>query len=230
MFKDDISWALLVLILLLLLLVFFRSPYFTVWEIHIDQTTFFSPEEILDSVELPLGENIFMVHRAQLSRLILENPRVKRVEIMRRLPQTLCITIQEHRPLAYIYQDQMLFLLNREGVFMRREEVPGHFPLPYLYLQDSAVVGEKVGTAALEYISLLSYFSSAFLARLNEVQIFTDKLVLSFSKGGQVFLDLNISYEKASQLEVLYQELQDKKMLDYIDMRYKGNPVIKYEK
>lgn len=230
MYKKDINWALPLLILLVTLLAFFRSPYFYVYEIEKDESTYFPLEELLAGIDLPLGKNIFMVDRTRLSHLILENPRVKGVEIMRRLPQTLKFTIQEQRPLAYLYQDERLFLSGCQGVVIRKEEVPGGFSLPYYYSDKEITVGEKVPATFLQYIPLLSSFSPKFLAGLKELDCSAENMVLYFTAGGRALLDSNFSLQESSQLELLYLEMEEKKLLDYIDMRYKGNPVMKFIK
>lgn len=226
MFRDETLWSLLFFFLLLSLLVFLHSHHFYVEEILVSDILYFSEEELL-TVELPLGENLFKIHRTSLSRDLLLNPLVKTVEIVRRLPRTLFFKLEEQRPLAYIKEDESMFLIGCMGVVMRMEESPGYFSLPTVYGY-SLLADARVPPPVEEILPVLNNLSPSFLEEVDGIEILEDRITLYLSYGIKAFVGRDITTRQGEVLAVIYEELDTRRDVEYIDLRYGMHPVIKY--
>lgn len=227
MSKGEVYWSLYTLFLLSALLIFLHSSYFSVEVIFLYENQYFSEEELLEGLELPIGENIFKVSRTSLSKALLSNSKINKVKIERRLPGTLLVTVEEQRPLTYIEQEGSMHLIGCRGMVIRSEEPPGTFLLPTIYGQ-TILPEERLPERVEEVIPLLLYFSPSFLSEVEGIEIFEDRISLSLPERVQVFVDWELTVGQAQMLQIIYQEIEDKGSLEYIDMRFGINPVIKY--
>lgn len=227
MFKDEVSWFLFLLLVMISLLIFLSSNYFSIEGIILNETMYFTEEELLADTPLPIGENIFKVHRATLSQDLCNNPLVKKIEIRRRLPRTLLFTITEERPLAYLLFQGALYLLGCSGLIMGQEEPPGSFSLPLIYGYPPFEEG-KIPPSLEAIIPVLLNISPSFLQLVKEIQFLDDRFTFLLSQGVRLFVNMDLSKGQAQLMELIYEGQKHKNNLDYIDMRYGMNPVVKY--
>lgn len=91
--------------------------FFKVESIEITGTSRYSTDEVeRASRRGHVGDNLYLMDKnAVASRITQQLPYVETVQISRRLPKTLCISVTECRGLAAIEQDGRLWLISEGG-------------------------------------------------------------------------------------------------------------------
>lgn len=80
--------------------------FFKVESIEITGTSRYSTDEVERASGVHVGDNLYLMDKnAVASRITQQLPYVETVQISRRLPKTLCISVTECRGLAAIEQD-----------------------------------------------------------------------------------------------------------------------------
>lgn len=92
---------LLVLIFALSLLVVTRTSYFMVEEITVLGNNYISSEEIADRGGIHPGENIFTVRPGEIEKQLETHPLIAEVEVDRRFPGAITITVKERGLVGY---------------------------------------------------------------------------------------------------------------------------------
>lgn len=84
--------------------------------IEITGTSRYSTDEVERASGVHAGDNLYLMDKnAVASRITQQLPYVETVQISRRLPKTLCISVTECRGLAAIEQDGRLWLISEGG-------------------------------------------------------------------------------------------------------------------
>ena len=90
--------------------------FFKVESIEITGTSRYSTDEVERASGVHAGDNLYLMDKnAVASRITQQLPYVETVQISRRLPKTLCISVTECRGLAAIEQDGRLWLISEGG-------------------------------------------------------------------------------------------------------------------
>ena len=90
--------------------------FFKVESIEITGTSRYSTDEVERASGVHVGDNLYLMDKnAVASRITQQLPYVETVQISRRLPKTLCISVTECRGLAAIEQDGRLWLISEGG-------------------------------------------------------------------------------------------------------------------
>lgn len=79
----------------------FKSEYFNISNVKIENNSFVSAEEVTVLSEVN-GENIFLVNKNKLEGNIQKNPYVEGIDIKRKLPSTLIISVKEKKIMGMI--------------------------------------------------------------------------------------------------------------------------------
>jgi cell division septal protein FtsQ len=80
----------------------FYSPVYNVREIQVKGTRKIDPEEINKKASGCVGKNIFSLKLEKVKKMLLEDVRLKSVQVSRMLPRTLNIQLEEKRPVLWI--------------------------------------------------------------------------------------------------------------------------------
>lgn len=94
--------------------VFLRSSYFDISEFVITGNERVSKEQIL-ALASQESMNIFEYDLDKFRTLIEGYPWVKNAQVSRRLPSSIVISITERRPIAFIPQGEIAYLIDEEG-------------------------------------------------------------------------------------------------------------------
>ncbi len=78
----------------ILLILMFKSKYFNVSNVVVENNSFVTAEEVTVLSEVK-GENIFLVNKEKLKGNIQKNPYIEGIDIRRKLPSTLVIRVRE---------------------------------------------------------------------------------------------------------------------------------------
>ena len=95
---------------------FFSSNIFAVSEITVNHNTLKSDKNIIYESGIKVGENIFQYRTSKAKEAILsQNPYIVDVEISRKLPNKVIITVKEHAPVVAIKYNGQFLILDKNG-------------------------------------------------------------------------------------------------------------------
>ncbi len=211
---------------------FLQSSFFQVKEINVRGNKEFNTKEVVSLSGLSVGINIFKADLRQAESKVAAHPMVRTVQINRDFPARIIIEIKEREPAAVAFSGGNLVVISRDGYCLSRESSPGQANLPIITGAelDSPVPGKEIKgekmAAALAYlqampVNLRAVVSEINVSDLNNIRIYTlDKAEVRFGDT-----------ERIAEKITLYQEVIRQKYdnkIEYIDISYKGNPVIKF--
>lgn len=92
------------------------TPRFGVKTIEVDGTERLSREDVLAASRVELGQNLFLLQLDQIESHLVQSPWIRAAHVVRRLPQTLTISIEERAARAVALIAGKAFLMDDEGV------------------------------------------------------------------------------------------------------------------
>lgn len=107
------------------------SPVFALREIQFTGLVHESERELTRKSGLVPGENLFRADLPRAARALESQPWIAAVRIERRLPRTLLVTVEEHRPAALV-QAGPLYVLDDEGRLFKRAAPEDGLDLPVI--------------------------------------------------------------------------------------------------
>ena len=90
----------------------FKSNYFRIENIQIKNNKFIKKKNILDSLKLVYGKNIFFIKKKAITEPLKNIDFLKSVEVKKKYPNTIIIKVIETKPLAYLYKNKVKYLLD----------------------------------------------------------------------------------------------------------------------
>ncbi len=230
--KQNFIYLVLGLLLLILgLLAFSNSNFFQVDQLIIDGNKLLKEEYIIDYTDV-IAKNIFKIDRQELADKLLKLPQIKGVAIDRYLPNQLQIRINERRAVAIIGVDSSYQIIDKEGWILATTKNLSYWKLPLITGVEVLKEKRKVESSqafklAIDYLGLLA---TDTLEGITELNISKEKGVeLFLDDDGVVKLGKNFDINKKSEIfSTIYQDLKNKdRAVEYIDLRYKENVVVK---
>lgn len=189
-------------------------------------------EKVVSSLK---GVNLFAINNSEIAAKLLSYPTVKSVSIKRKYPATLVIEINERKPFLAIPQENQKLAVVAEDFTVIDLIEPGSLDLPVVVGLDGKNLkpGEKVAFTALEEIKLyLRAMTPEQKKLLKTFKYDPEEGVVGYTKNG-VKLILGDDQDIDQKLIIalgLFQELGNKgRKIAYINVSYKGAPVVKYE-
>ncbi len=162
---------------------FFENPDYELTRIGVRTDGTLNREQVLSAAELREGINIFSVNLARVREQLQQLPQVDEVEVVRKMPSEIDITITERKPIAWITTGTEMidpfagddgFLVDARGVLMREKKLlPEYLGLPVIVgcanetLDAGKVIESFEAKAALELLRLStrSFMQTRFQVR-----------------------------------------------------------------
>ncbi len=221
-----------IFILSLAAFIFLQSSFFKVQEIIVNGNKQFKKEEIVVLSGLQKGINMFKANLKLAESKVALHPAVKQVRISRDLPATVIISLTERKAVGLVAGHGSFIVMSEDGYYLSKVNNLGDINLPIItgIEPGSAGPGQKIADerlkAALDYLltmplNIRAAVSEINVSDLNNIRMFTiDKAEVRF--GDKERIDEKIRLYQ----EVINQKYQDR--IQYIDISYKGNPVIRF--
>lgn len=149
---------------------FFDNPDYRLSTIDVQTDGSLPREQILKTADLREGENIFRVNLAKVHDRLQQLPQVDEVQVVRKLPGEIDVTIVERRPIAWItsekdvadpFASDVAFLVDARGVLMKEKKLlPEYLGLPLISgctaesLEAGKIVQSLEAKSALELLRL----------------------------------------------------------------------------
>lgn len=116
--KGIIKWTTLLIALAISIIFFMMSPLFNVAEIEIQGCEKIAEDTIISLSQLKLGENIYQISNKQIKKNIKENSYIQQVDIKRKLPNKIIISIQERKPTYMLEYANSFAYINNQGYIL----------------------------------------------------------------------------------------------------------------
>jgi cell division protein FtsQ len=230
--------ALLLFILLVSIYLFFHSPIFNVSQIEVVGNDKVSQEEVLALSGLTPGINIFEFNEAACSKAIEANPLIKSAEIDRKFIKTIVIKINERQIWAMIpYGDSFLCVDDSGICFDKLNDPDDNVPIITMDQMPQVVnLGQAVNSQATDMVKQVWQ-----ALPVDEQKVISDfhyqnqdnTLTIYTIKGTEIlFGNLDRLDEKVQTFAQVIQlendmEAKGNDALEYVDIRFTGEPVLK---
>lgn len=231
--------ALLLLLVLICIYLFLHSSIFEISKIKVSNNHNVTQEEIVALAGISPGTNIFQLDQELSCRSVKMHPMVKDAQIIRHLPSTIEIKITERKSWAIIPYKDIFLLIDNEGVCIDKLNKLPRQNIPIITMDKLPVrvnLGQVVAPEAVKMISKV--WASLNADNKKNISQFhylnKDKSLLIFTLRGTEIrfgnlerLDEKAAYfSQAIAIENKFDK-EGKEVLDYVDLRFKGQPVVK---
>jgi cell division protein FtsQ len=231
--------GLFVFTLLLSTYLFIHSSIFNVDQIEVQGNDKVSREETMALSGLAPGINIFEMDEDLTSKAIEAHPMVRKAEVARQLPRKLVVKITERQIWAVIPYKGVFLCIDDSGVcFDKLNNTPiSNYPTITMdELPEYVNLGQAINKQATDMVrQLWQSMPDSDRQKISEFHYLNKENALKiYTIGGTEirFGDLERLEEKVNTLTQVIQiesdfKKQGKDVLEYIDMRFKGEPVVK---
>lgn len=117
--KKQIQRRRRVLLLLLISIVIISlclfTPFFNIQTVEVKGNEVIPAEQIIDSASVPVGHNIFRIHKKSIKKSVLRIPEIEIVKINRKLPSKIEINVKETKPFMYLPYETGFVITNENG-------------------------------------------------------------------------------------------------------------------
>jgi cell division protein FtsQ len=202
-----------------------QSELFRVSQVLVKGCDRLTEEEILRLSDVTAQDNLLSLDLKSIATSIEAHPWVHSVEVKRKLPDHLMITIKEHTPVALLNSDKM-YLVNKQGKIIDELSTQEPVSLPIITGIDPKNIINHQIQKAMELISMASKgartlgvnnISQIYIAKRDTLILYTadsgipfhfntENLSAQFSKAEKVLYQLYRSgkYKKVAKVELDY--------------------------
>lgn len=237
--KRPILFLIMLLVILVAFYFFLHSSLFLIDHISIVGNKVVSKQDILNMSGIETGKNIFDIDTQASARAIQIIPRIKEVKVTRHLPKDVKIEVLERQPFALIvYQDGFL-VIDDQGVCLEKTDNCGMANQPIITLEDISpriTEGQKVNPQSIKTIrEIMSALPPLLSEQIAEYHCSKEGQVLIYTlRGTEVrFGGLERLEEKVGlfeQVMKISEKAKTNQFIQYVDLRYTGQPVISYKR
>ncbi|MEG6616433.1 FtsQ-type POTRA domain-containing protein [Peptococcaceae bacterium 1198_IL3148] len=212
--------------------VLLQSPLFNVRNIQVVGRSEISQQELVKLSGIVLGTNIFKLDLKTGQEKISLLPAVKEVELTRKFPSTIIISITERQPVAFLPLNKSFIEIDNEGIYLRQGEInKKDIPIITGFTIDEVKPGQKVSDEKVDIaLMVIDQLPEKLVSQLSEIHIDQhNKIIIYTINGiqGRLGLPTEIAQKGDMFVQVLNQ-LDNGHMIDYIDITSFKTPVVKY--
>jgi len=236
--KKAIFWQsfFFVFVVLLAAYVLLQSPLFLIKNVDVRGNSLLTASEVARISGIVTDENIFKADLKTGVDRVKTLPLVKDVDIVRKYPGTVVITVQERVPVALVVVDGNFVELDHSGYYLRQGKA-GTTGLPVItgVPVESASPGRLVQGKGLDIaLKVVESIPAELCADLSEVHVAGDGCVTLYTLDG-VECRLGLPEELDSKGSYILQVLenlrnQNAQTIEYVDFSIISSPVVKYKK
>ncbi|HEX3015491.1 MAG TPA: FtsQ-type POTRA domain-containing protein [Desulfobacteria bacterium] len=210
-----------------------RSPMFNVQQVVVEGNRLVSEQDILDLANVGLGTNIFRVPTASIAQNVALHPLIKSVNVSRRLPSTLVISVTERQPVAMVPVQNGFVIVDEQGVFLQRSDTWPKNAVPIISgvkIPNNLDLGKQIQGASLqEGLKIVAGLPKQLYAQVGEVYAGNQDMLAMYTRDG-LEVRLGLAEDLNQKFSVLRQFLDDKDYQAYrtgfyVDLS-SGKPVI----
>jgi cell division protein FtsQ len=212
-----------------------RSSYFKVRGIEVLGNDLIRKEDLLKLGELKPDVSIWQVDLKATEDKLRSNPFLEKVTVTRKMPDGLCIMVEEKIPLAWLNFEGVFYCLDREGLVLPSK--PGRlYDLPVLSgkFEGGISVGSRADSPwvvrGLDFLKIMLEDRPEMLPRISEVVLGKQEgIQLTTHRGGiPIWIGEGRIGPKIRCLEAILDELEQGNIsqVEYIDLRFNSQVVV----
>ena len=216
----------------------FSSNFCNIEEVIIKGNDCLSEDEIFYKSGIQLGENIFKLDLKKSIDSLVQEPRIKEVEIKRVIPNKIIISLTERKAAVIVHIGEEHFSSTKEGIVLSKIDRPEEeFGLPLILgleineIKIGEIIEKPEFRTALESINsaeviLPKIFCQVEILSLDDFMIYNKDDTLKIRVNGpEVIINKeNLIREALEKIE------REELLVEYIDIRFKDSLVIKLKK
>lgn len=222
----------LVLVILIAGLLFIKSSYFTVGAVVVEGNHYVTVEDVYHIAEIPEKLNIFNLNAADIRARLLHDLRISEVDVSRKFPATIVISIKERKPMAYVAGSYGFLELDQQGVVLAVFKNIKKMNVPIItgIRLDDEYVSDKIENPGIKSILYyLSLLNEDVLNQISEVNAtFPEQINAYTTSSVHIRLGSSDRLSDKAKLtnDILYEIGNKKMMVEYLDLTY-ASPFIK---
>jgi len=238
-FANRLKLVLLILAALFSVHFILYNPFFGVTRIEVTGNARLSSEEIAARSGIIVGMNIFRIDTESVAQSIEVHPMVKHAVIDRHWDRTVTVTVTERQTWAVIPWGNTFLCIDEEGVcFDNTNDLPpGDYPIITLEnLPEPISLGQSLNSSATSLIRQI--WSGLTAEQRKNISEFhwadqSSSLHIYTVRGTEIrFGDMERLDEKLKSFDQIMEiesdmEAGGTEVLEYVDIRFKGEPIIK---
>ncbi len=237
--KRAIKRAIITTILLIAVLVTLclKLSYFNVATVKVINNSIVSSEEILNLANVNMGTNIFYIDFKNIRTNVLKNPYILKVEVKRKLPNTVIISVSERKAVFYGKLDNKYLVIDKNGVVLEERENISNMNLTSLegFNFQEAKLGKVLPSKDMRKINDIGLITELITLNSSNIEItsvnLSDELnIIVNCKDISVRLGGNNIKDRLNLALNIIENNNLKEQKGYIDVSFDGNPVIYIEK
>lgn len=162
--KGLIKWTILLSALVASIVFFMMSPLFNVTEIQVSGNEKIQTDTIISLSRITLGDNIYKTSSKEIQKNIKENSYIQEVNIKRKLPNKIAITIRERRATYMLEYANSFAYINNQGYILEISQEKLQVPIieGYTTNEEEIKVGSRLSDEDLERLeTILKILDSA---------------------------------------------------------------------
>lgn len=196
-----------------ILFIFMGTNFFEIKNITITGNNDLIKNDIVKYLYKLKGQSIFNISTNQLSADILNDVRVRDVEISRSFPDTLRIKINEKKPLGIMY-------INNQYIYIDENLNPFAY---YSEIKDKEIPIIFLGKNDEENVKLLlsNVSKSKIYPFISEIYAIKDGYTLTLLDGTDVYTDKDVETNKYDLGYKIYTKEKENKNLEYLELRFR---------
>jgi len=206
------------------------SPRFEVSSLIFDETAHVDDDRLRELLALEPGTNILALDLEELSARVAAEPWVKRAEVVRQLPDTLEVTVEEHREAAVVLAGHF-YLASGDGELFKRVVSGERGELPIITGIDRATLvadRERAEQEVNRGLELLELYNRKQRPRLSELHLgpHGDVTLFTAEAGTQIRLgrrDTERRLERFDALRAALGERAEHLAVVHLDHEVDGN-------
>jgi len=222
-------------IALVALYFFLHSSIFNITKVEASGQKTLKAAEITALSGLTTGVNIFEVDTELSAQKVKQHPRVKTCEVVRHLPARLEIRVVERVPWAVVPATNEFLLVDEQGVVLEKltDWPPQQVPVVTADLNPQTVINPGQTIKGITTVYRIAQALPVKTIAISEYHYDTssDEVLIYTLAGTEIRLGNtnNLKEKVAAWPEVIKLLKNPRQPVDYVDLRFKGHPVIRYK-
>jgi cell division protein FtsQ len=228
-----------ILLILICAYLFLHSSFFAIDKIYVSGSNNVSESEIIKISGLSLGTNIFTMNEKLCSQAVSVHPLIKSSIVVRHLPRQVEIQVKERKIWALVPYEGALLCVDDEGICIDKlshfsltnypiitmDDMPDHVNLGQAVTETGVKLARQIWNA-LDNNERKEISQFHYQNKSGEVLIYTSKGT-EFRWGNTERFEEKTAFFK--QMLKIESDMQAKGNddLEYVDLRFKGQPVVK---
>ena len=214
----------------------FKASLFKIKSLNVEGNKIISTNEIVKLSKVSNTDNIFYINIKDVEKNIKRNPYISEVSIKRQLPNKLDIKIKEKPAAFYIVKDNKYCILNDELRIL--EKTDGLDKTNLLEIKGLEPKSTNIGDVASKNAKQLDFGKELYNVirgnkssiKFNSIDISNPYNIVLYSGDVKINIGSYEDLEKKVNKAINILDNNDIKLTKgYIDLSFKGNPVIKQE-